>query len=70
MSLALHAYKIGACVIQRSIRDNEQWDSFRTVNNIPADEQIVVMIGIGAMKDMTTVPVSKRYKVEDIYKTL
>lgn len=70
LTLALHAYKIGACVIQRSIRKNDKWDAFRIKNNISKDEQIVLMIGIGSMKEETLVPVSKRYDVDEIFKVL
>ena len=60
LSLALHAYHIGACIIQRSLRTSKQWIQFCKKNNIPEDEQIVCMIGIGCMKDSTIVPISYR----------
>jgi nitroreductase len=70
LSLALHAYKIGACLIQRSIRDSKQWQEFREKNNIPGDEQLVVMVGIGVLKEETIVPISKRYHVHDVFRVL
>lgn len=70
LSLALHAYKIGACVIQRSIRATDQWKHFCKLNNIPQDEQLVVMLGVGNLKDEMTVPVSKRYDVDEIMRVL
>lgn len=70
LSLALHAYKLGSCVIQRSVRATNQWKRFCQLNAIPQDEQIVVMLGVGNLKDEMTVPVSKRYDVDSIMKVL
>ena len=70
LTLALHAYQIAACTVQRSLSVNKLWDSFREKNNIPKDEQIVVMIGVGKYKEKTMVPVSKRFDVNYIYKNL
>ena len=70
LSLALHAYNIGACIIQRSTRVSAQWEAFAQKNGIPADEQIVCMIGIGNMKEETVVPVSKRLETDAIYRHL
>lgn len=70
LSLALHAYKIGACVIQRPLRPTKQWTDFRKKNNIPEDEQVICILGIGNMKKATTVPVSYRYPIEKIFREL
>lgn len=70
LSMSLHGLGIGACVIQRSLRHNLQWERFCKINNIPADEQIVCMIGVGKMKDTVRVPISNRYPVEKIFRTL
>ena len=68
--MSLHGLGIGACVVQRSLRYNHNWDRFCKINNIPRDEQIVCMIGIGKLKDTVRVPISNRYPVEKIFRLL
>ncbi|MBE7016210.1 MAG: nitroreductase family protein [Ruminococcaceae bacterium] len=70
LTLALHAYGIAACTVQRSLSYNSAWENFCKKNNIPGDEQIVVMIGIGKYKKTTKVPVSKRLNLNYIYRNL
>lgn len=70
LSLALHACSIAACVVQRSVSPNVLWDQFKRLNNIPEDEQIVLMFAIGKYKDETKVPVSKRFPLDSIYREL
>ena len=70
LTLALHAYRIAACVVQRSLVPNKVWDTFCSKNSIPKDEQIVLMIGIGKYKEETKVPVSKRFDIDYIYRNL
>lgn len=70
LSLTLHAYQIGSCIIQRSLRNTEQWTEFCKKNSIPEDEQLVCMIGIGNMKECTTVPISYRYPLNKIFREL
>lgn len=70
LSLALHAYSIASCVIQRSVSPSNQWDEFKRTNNIPDDEQIILMMAIGKYKEETKVPVSKRFPIESIYREL
>ena len=70
LTLALHTYGIAACMVQRSLMPNALWENFKKINNIPEDEQIVVMIAVGKYKEETKVPVSKRFPVDSIYKNL
>ena len=70
LSLALHAYSIAACTVQRSVSPNVMWDRFKKINHIPDDEQIVVMFAIGKYKEETKVPVSKRFSTDSIYREL
>lgn len=70
LSLALHAYNIAACTVQRSVSPNGMWDHFKELNHIAEDEQIVVMFAVGKYKEETKVPVSKRFPVDIIYKEL
>lgn len=70
LTLTLHLYGIGACTVQRSLFPDSTFVKFREVYGIPEDEQLVVMLGIGMLKDKVKVPVSKRYPTEKIYKKL
>lgn len=70
LSLALHTYHIGACLVQRSLRTTSMWNKICEKNNIPKDEQLVCMIGIGKMKKKTTVPISKRFPVDDVFREI
>ncbi len=67
LTLTLHTYGVAACVVQRPLVPNKYWVAFRDKNGIPADEQLVIMIGIGGYKDKTKVPVSKRFAIDRIY---
>ena len=67
LSLALHAYGIGACAVQRSLFPDKKYDELRLRYNIGKDEQIVIMLGIGNMKDKVKVPVSYRWSLDKIY---
>lgn len=70
LTMSLHGLGIGACVVQRSLRHTAQWENFCKTNNISEDEQVVCMIGVGTLKDSVRVPVSHRYPVEKIFKSL
>ena len=70
LTLALHTYNIAACMIQRSLIPRSYWTKFRMKNKILADEQIVMLIGVGKYKDKTKVPMSKRFDIDKIYRNL
>ncbi len=70
LTLALHAYHVAACVVQRALTPQKYWIDFRKKHNIPEDEQIVLLIGIGKYKDKTKVPLSKRFDTDKIYRKL
>ncbi len=70
LALALHACNIAACTVQRSVSPNPLWERFKKKNNIPEDEQVVLMFAIGKYKEETKVPVSKRFPVDSIYTEL
>jgi len=70
LTLALHTYGMAACMVQRTLLSNPLWENFQKINNIPEDEQIIAMIAVGKYKEVTKVPISKRFPVEDIYKNL
>ena len=70
LELALHGIGLGACVVQRSLRPNEEWEDFCKKSNIPMDEQIICMMVVGHLNDETTVPVSKRFDTDTVLKFL
>ena len=70
LTLTLHAYHIAACTVQRPLTQNEQWDVLKKKYAIPEDEQIIMLLAIGKMKEKTKVPVSKRFSVDKIYRKL
>jgi nitroreductase len=70
MTLSLHALGIGCCTVQHSLVLNKSFINLRDKYQIPEDEQPVVTLAIGMMKEIVNVPVSKRYPVEKIYREL
>jgi hypothetical protein len=70
LSLTLHAHKIANCIIQRPLSPSNGWDKICDKYNIPRDEQLVVLIGIGGYKETSTVPISKRYGLNEVYRRL
>ena len=70
LTLSLHALGVGACTVQRSLSADKVFVKFRQTYGISEDEQIVVMLGIGMLRDEMKVPVSKRYPIEKIFKEL
>lgn len=70
LTLTLHALGIGACTVQHSLYPSQAICEFRKKYGIEEDEQTVVTLGIGMMKDEVKVPISKRYPIEKIYRNL
>jgi len=68
LSLTLHLYGMGACIIQRPVIWNRTWEKLRKKYNIKEDEQIICMIGVGKLKDGVTVPISHRLDINEIVK--
>lgn len=57
----------GGCdSIQRPILLCKKWKKLQKEFNIPSDEQIVLMLGIGMLKDEYRVPVSHRLSVDKL----
>lgn len=67
LTLTLHLYGMGACVVQRPVVWTKTWDELRRKWGIDGDEQIVCMLTVGNLKDSCKVPLSNRLG-EDIYK--
>ena len=70
LSLTLHLYGIGACVVQRSVVWTEKWGKWRKRFGIPADEQQVVMLAVGSLKESFRVPVSHRLSEETMIRMI
>ena len=66
LSITLQTEGIGACIIQRPILLCKKWKKLQKEFNIPSDEQIVLMLGIGILKDEYRVPVSHRLSVDKL----
>jgi nitroreductase len=70
LTLALLSYGIGSCIIQRPLGHSNQWNTIRSELGIPGDEQLVVMIALGKLKDQYHVPVSGRFPVDEVLKRI
>lgn len=70
LTLSLHALGVASCVVQRNLYADKMYTSFREKHGIPADEQLVVMLGVGIPKEECSVPVSKRFSIGKIYRNL
>lgn len=68
LMLALHAKNIGSCIIQRPLQYSKQWQFMQRKCNIPADEQLVLMLAVGIVQDKYSAPISKRFPTENILK--
>ena len=68
LTLALHTYGIGSCVLQRPLIKDKVWSELSTVLSIPEGEQSVCAIAIGAPADSVVVPLSHRLPYERIVK--
>ena len=60
LSLTLHLYGLGACVVQRSVIWTKEWETLRIRLGIDSDEQLVVLLAVGNLKDAFEVPYSHR----------
>lgn len=65
LSLALQSVGIGGCLIQRPLLRGKKWNELSEHFQIPRDEQIVIMLGIGMLKEEYNVPVSNRFTYEE-----
>ncbi len=68
LSLTLHLYGLGACIIQRPVIWNKSVDEIKKNYNIHADEQIVCMVGVGNVDGEIVVPISHRIDIDEFYK--
>lgn len=66
LSLALQAYNIGCCFVQRNVTPNIKWSVISKQFNIPTNEEVVCCLGIGNLKKEYKVPRSYRLPYETI----
>ena len=57
-------------MIQRPLIRTKLWKDLSKKLNVPDDEQIVLMLGVGMLKEQYNVPVSNRLSYETIVKEL
>lgn len=70
LTLTLHLYGLGACVVQRSVIWNAEWEKNRKVFEIPEDEQLICCLAVGNLKDSCVVPISHRMQNDEMIKFL
>lgn len=70
LTLTLHLYNVAACAVQRPLIATKDWERYKIAKGISSDEQLIMLIGIGKYKDKCTVPLSKRFSIDKIYKRL
>lgn len=68
LSLTLHLYGLGACIIQRSVIWNKNTEFIKREFNIDDDEQVVCMLGVGNVGGNIKVPVSHRLNIDEFAK--
>lgn len=66
LSLALHTYGIGSCILQRALTRESSWETVAKTLHIPVNEQSVCAIAIGVPQDEIKVPASHRLSYDRI----
>lgn len=66
LTLALHTYGIGSCILQRSLIRDSDWESVAKSLSVPINEQSVCAIAIGVPQDEIKVPMSHRLSYDRI----
>lgn len=68
LSLTLHLYGMGACIVQRPLIWNKEWNTLRDKFRIEEDEQLVLLLAVGNLKEESRVPVSHRVDSDAMFK--
>ncbi len=66
LSLALHTYGIGSCILQRALIREASWEAVAKELHVPKTEQVVCAIAIGVPEDEIKVPMSHRLPYDRI----
>ena len=70
LSLTLHLYGLGACVVQRPVVWTSIWEEKRTALGIAEDEQLICLLAVGNLKEEFRVPLSHRLSESDYFRFL
>lgn len=70
LTLTLHLYGFGACVVQRPVIWTQEWESNRKSFGIPEDEQLICLLAVGNLKESCTVPLSYRLENKEMIRFL
>ena len=70
LSLTLHLYGLGSCIIQRPVIWNKKCQLIKKEYKIEDDEQIVCLLGVGNIEENTIVPISHRINTDNILKVI
>ncbi|MDO7136430.1 nitroreductase family protein [Algibacter lectus] len=65
--LALHSLEIGACCLNTCFPFTKE-KKVKSIGEIPENERLIMMIGIGNLKDNYKVAISSKKKIEEIIK--
>jgi len=68
LTLSLHAYGFGSCVVQRPVQHTRTWKNIARSIGAEEDEQIVCMITVGMPAEEDIYPQSHRLNIEKIMK--
>ena len=66
LTLTLMEEGVGSCIVQRPLQDSKSHRRICAHCGIPADEQIVLMMAVGGLKQTYRAPVSGRFPTEEI----
>lgn len=70
LTMTLHLYGLGACVIQRPTVWTKSWERERSMLNIPEDEQLICLLAVGNLKETCRVPLSYRLRNDEMIRFL
>lgn len=68
LTLALQAYGIGSCIVQREVLSTTGWRQFASSLGIPGDEQLICLVACGYQDETFKVPLSHRFTVDEMTK--
>ena len=68
LSLTLHLYGLGACIVQRPVIWSKEWEKIRKWALIEEDEQMICLLAVGDLKEQFVAPMSHRISSQEIIK--
>lgn len=70
LTLTLHLYGLGGCVINRPVIWTAEWEMEREKLGIPKDEQCICLVAVGNLKQSCIVPLSHRLQNDEMIQFL